>query len=1535
MAKGMTGKQFVVALFVAATFAGGAVEREPEAIAPSPAEIWRDETTGAQAAAVSGQVIVRFREDVSPDAIADISRRHSLTEIRSIPPLNAYLFRLPASLSLRAAIAVLQNEPGTIYAEPNLLGNLHRVPNDPLYTAAPNYQWSLKPPVAPYYGRINGENAWDLELGSESVTVAVIDSGVDTTHPDLAPRWASWGSDTVDPIGQTNTDPQCQPDNDPYDSSNIGHGTAVSGLVSAATDNGQGIAGTAWNVRLLPLRVLGNCSGGTIASVYYTSWGIVYAGSRSDVKVLSLSLGFNLPSELMEDAVEYAYTNGKLVVASAGNDGNTVMQYPAAFPHVMGITSVDENGQKSGFSSYGAWTDIAAPGGVNYGETLGITTTDMQGNLGYASGDYSAGFGGTSASAPYVAGVAALVFSHFPNWTPDQVEQHLKATATTPPGWNALWGVGIVNAYNAVRLLDTTPPSLSLAEAIAGDRVNLTFSEAMNPTTAGDRANYTLSGGAGLSVLAVFVAPDNKTVQLLTTPQLGGIPYVVTVSESVTDTNGNPLPTSLASRQKTFIGINQDKNLALQANGGGTRAWWTTADVDFCTPDATSANANDGNIATAWTQTVGSNPNFSTFLMVRLPDAYRIDRIVVRTDPGYVLEYLVEAGWALCGVLQSIVVPRATFTGTQTFTLDPAVGAREVMVTFFSAQGSANGTARVTELEVYGEKPAESNPPQVAVTEPTDGALLRGMVTVAATATDDTAVASVEFFEGSTLLCTDTTAPYSCLWNTIAGGDGAKALTATAYDTFGNSSASAPVNVTVDNTPPETTITGKPPSPSGSPSATFEFSASEPGSSFECSLDGGAYAACGSPRTYDGLADGGHQFRVRATDLAGNTDATPAQYNWTIDTQPPETTIVAGPAEGSLTNSRSATFQFSSSKPDSTFECELDGGEWATCTSPNAYSNLGDGNHTFRVRATDAGGNADATPAERNWQVDATPPTVSITDGPGEGSSIGATNVAFEFISSETPTNTECFFNSGTWSACTSPRPYSSLGEGAHQFAVRGTDAAGNLSNTATRNFNVDTIAPVVAITSGPTDLSVTNSTSLQMEFSANEPATFECQLDGAGAAACASPFVRDGLADGRHSFTVTATDRAGNTASARRSWTVDTQPPGTVMNSGPPALTNQTSARFVFSASGTTFECKLDDTLWEACVSPKDYILLWDGPHYFEVKGTDDAGNTDPTPAAYEWTIDTVGPETIIGERPPAMTVVRTARFTFSSDDATAEFFCAVDGAAEAACTSPYDSVFAEGTHTFVVRARDAAGNFDPTPATHQWNVVTGSLLVEQGPNPAASVRVTNASLAAPILQLRLTAGALEGARITQLVVSSGGDGDDAADIAAVTLVNDADGDGQVDAGETVLATSAFSGDNGNAVFTLDSTIPAGTSAVYLVALRFRATGPSATSAIPVPKPVAGGGLLILAMLGLAGAGLCATGAARGVRALVVLTVLFAGLLTVTACGGGGGPPPVPAKTYTVSLPSANSVQATGAISGAALPASGAFPIAGATLTK
>jgi hypothetical protein len=273
-----------------------------------------------------------------------------------------------------------------------------------------------------------------------------------------------------------------------------------------------------------------------------------------------------------------------------------------------------------------------------------------------------------------------------------------------------------------------------------------------------------------------------------------------------------------------------------------------------------------------------------------------------------------------------------------------------------------------------------------------------------------------------------------------------------ATDAVGNTDATpASFSWTVDLTAPGTTIVSGPADPTNQIGATFTFSSTEAGSSFECSLDGAPFTGCTSPKGYSGLAEGSHNFQVRATDPAGNTDGSPATYSWTVDLTAPGTTIASGPADPA--NQTGATFSFSSSEAGSSFACSLDGTPFTACTSPHAYSGLSEGAHSFAVRATDPAGNTDATPASFSWTVDMTTPDTTILAGPADPTV--ETTATFTFSSSE-PGSFECSLDGAPFTACASPQDYTGLSSGSHVFEVRATDAAGNVDGTqATYSWTV------------------------------------------------------------------------------------------------------------------------------------------------------------------------------------------------------------------------------------------------------------------------------------------------------------------------------------------------------------------------------------------------------------------------------------------------------------------------------------------------
>jgi hypothetical protein len=414
------------------------------------------------------------------------------------------------------------------------------------------------------------------------------------------------------------------------------------------------------------------------------------------------------------------------------------------------------------------------------------------------------------------------------------------------------------------------------------------------------------------------------------------------------------------------------------------------------------------------------------------------------------------------------------------------------------------------------------------------------------------------------------------------------------------------------------------------------------------------------------------------------------------DTVAPQTAISDWPGRfGTAT----AVFAFASNEHYAALECSLDGQTFARCTSPKTYENLSPGEHRFRVRAVDEGGNTDPTPATRRWSVDNRPPQTELTRSPAAYSQDVA---RFEFGSSEKHSTFACKLDGGKFVVCSSPKTYRSLGDGPHRFRVRAVDRAGNPDpSAATRKWTVDTEPPETTIDSGPP--AVSHKPTATFTLSSEAGASFECRLDGHAWGGCGEIA---GLDDGRHVLRARARDRAQNVdpTPARYSWRVDL-PPQTSLTSGPSGPTSSTSATFRFSSDDTaaTFQCKLDDRSWSSCTSGKTFTGLPQGSHTFEVRARDSAGTNDRSPAARTWKVDTVAPDTTITS---VSVRGKAATLSFSSSEQGSTFECQLDQGAWQACSSPKTyRALGHGPHRLRVRATDAAGNRDQTPAMRSFS--------------------------------------------------------------------------------------------------------------------------------------------------------------------------------------------------------------------------------------
>lgn len=385
-----------------------------------PPDLGREEASAQPTEFIPQRLVVKFHQDI-PAPVARMIITALGTQVRGgIPELGTIFLELPPYVREQDYVELFKDFLPVEYAELDHILPVQSctiTPNDPWFNLSYEYGWHLT--------RIGAPAAWFYQRGSPQIIIALIDTGVHSV-PDLltklVPGWNFYdqNADTRDIAG---------------------HGTPVAGVLAAATNNGLGVAGVAWNCRIMPIRISspeGNGSHGVAAQA------LVWAANNG-ARVANLSWAMG-QSEIVRDAARYFMGRARgVVVIPAGNAGLPAAGNPPDNPYLLRVSAIGKDGFRTSFSNYGTDIDLCAPGDE-------IPTTIRTGSYTLA--------GGTSFSAPIVAGVAALALSANPHLSGEQLQHILKASAVDlgPPGWDWEYGWGCVNAYRAVRMARGLPP---------------------------------------------------------------------------------------------------------------------------------------------------------------------------------------------------------------------------------------------------------------------------------------------------------------------------------------------------------------------------------------------------------------------------------------------------------------------------------------------------------------------------------------------------------------------------------------------------------------------------------------------------------------------------------------------------------------------------------------------------------------------------------------------------------------------------------------------------------------------------------------------------------------------------------------------------------------------------------------------------------------------------------------------------------------------------------------------------------------------
>ncbi|MGA1864175.1 MAG: S8 family serine peptidase [bacterium] len=403
------------------------------------------------------EILVRYRSEATISDIGSSYKTLGLNEVTYSPYSGLRRVRVPSSASVYSVSASLNQNPLVDFAEPNYVRRVNYIPNDPLYS----YQWHLNNPMM--------QLAWDQSLG-DNIIVAVFDTGIayrNSTEYAIAPD-----------LVETNFIPGYDfVNDDPYPDDDNRHGTHTAGIIAQSTSNFLGGAGVAPNCILMPVKVLDDTGSGSVADIVDA----IYFAVNNGVQIINMSYGFiTSPSASEEEAIDYAVSQGIAIICSAGNEATSEPHYPSSYESTICVTaSRYDHSFADSYSNYGPEVDICAPGGDLDEDLNGDGNPDgiyQQTHNGTDYKNFDFYFAeGTSCSAAFVSGVAALVLSRAARpLTPLELRQILQNTATDlgDPGWDQFYGWGLINPLGAVQAAATYTTASSFGYKIGTQSIN-------------------------------------------------------------------------------------------------------------------------------------------------------------------------------------------------------------------------------------------------------------------------------------------------------------------------------------------------------------------------------------------------------------------------------------------------------------------------------------------------------------------------------------------------------------------------------------------------------------------------------------------------------------------------------------------------------------------------------------------------------------------------------------------------------------------------------------------------------------------------------------------------------------------------------------------------------------------------------------------------------------------------------------------------------------------------------------------------------